>query len=60
MIPWQIEVLFIIALAFATPFLIFWYSSLAENFDTMLESFFWFGVFWAGLYFLAKWWFVWR
>lgn len=56
---WQIELLVIVILAFATPFLIFWYGTHAEDAE-MPEMFFLSGVFWAGVYFLAKWWFLWR
>ena len=53
---WEIEVLIIIALMFSTPFMIFWYASSAEDRE-MPEMFFWAGVFWATVYFVAKWWF---
>jgi hypothetical protein len=60
MIPWQIEVIFIIVMGFATPFLIMWYATFADEQDTMISMFFVSMGFWAGLYFLAKWWFLWR
>lgn len=54
----QIEIAFIILMAFASPFIWLWMVELAE--DDMGKVFVASGLLWIGFVLLAHWWFQWR